>query len=262
MLQFFGNSGARTKWPSLHASTFDTSWIDLNVLAALGDCRAELEDRVAELTGQAELWEATVAGPLSGPDFTAEYDVAPLLSSLWQPFYENEIVGVIDAAQQSLGVPHLWCSDPSPWQPNPSCVATSGLSIVSGRCRHCSWSGGLVEQDVPAGCVAFVSIWCPICGSPTGSEAAYLISPLPDPLVLLAQVLIFEALSRCGNLLRLIVAAIAVLLSRLRAAAFRYAIATSQRNFFTHHGAHPPRVQPRRAPGLLPGRVFELQVAA
>lgn len=89
-----------------------------------------------------------------------------------------------------------------------------------------------------------------------------LIPAIAEPLLFLAQVLLCEVLSRYEDLLRLVITAVAVLLSRLKRSAFRFAIATSQRSFFTCHGAHPPRIQPSRAPGLLSGMAFQPHVAA
>jgi hypothetical protein len=71
-----------------------------------------------------------------------------------------------------------------------------------------------------------------------------------------------EAISKSEKLLSLVIAAVATLLSRLRTAVVPSAIAVSQRNFFTHHGAHPPTDQPFGVAGLFSGSEFQLTIAA
>lgn len=51
--------------------------------------------------------------------------------------------------------------------------------------------------------------------------------------------------------------ALQILVSRLRNASIYHGIATSERAFFTHHGAHPPEHQAPSYSGLFPGRVFQ-----
>ena len=246
-------------------------YIDTNVLALLGSYRATLEDVVVGLERQAAELSTNPYSWFLGPRFNVCIPAASL-GEIWGSL-NPEISSLPHPEGQHPNADHnSWlCSDfnqvPAQGPLLPFCLVPSpkpnpAVCVASGRCGHCMWQGGLVEKPQPLGCASLGSTWCPVCGSSTNTGlSTYLVSAIV-PLVYLAQFLLCEALSRSEDLLRLVISAVAVLFSRLRSAAFRHKIAISQRSFFTHHGAHPPRVQPPRQSGLLPGKVFQPQIAA
>jgi hypothetical protein len=211
----------------------------MNVVTALRNRKAQLESEVAELTAQAgQLWEAIPNGVGFEYDENEDNKAVPPCS-FWPTSEENWTAGS--------------------WTPAPEGHSKLGVAVVDSRCAYCGSCDGFVQREMPAGSTVYVSAWCAVCGWPASSDASYLFFVLPaKPFVALAQIL--KVLSHYAGLLRLVIAAVTVLLARLRSAARRRA--TCQRKFFTHHGAHPPRAQPRRAPGLLLGRVFQFPIAS
>ena len=238
----------------------DASWIEWDVLAGLQEHRWQIKSDFAALTEHVnELWQATAEGTLFEYISDDPYEPPPSCS-FWPLFNEDEIA----ACASSMG---LATSHYSAYSTAPAAIvwAGSGMafrcqpSIPSGQCRQCRGYGCLVEQNTLRREMIFSSSYCLFCGWRSGSQADHLFSAYTAPLILITQVL--EALSRCANLLRIVIAAIAVLLSRLKRFLFQCAIAIAQRDFFTHHGAHPPRLQPLCISGLLRGRVFEFRFA-
>ena len=271
MLQFFDHSSLNQTYRAISQSEFATGWISESVLATLGNFKAELEETVLSLSDEAakEFW--------SGPSFTANYS-APQAIDFWQRLNGSCGVGCADAtdkAREALYIDFLFAASSSDLRlecptrlglssPEALYSTEPAVSIVGGRCRRCWWGGGLVERQVPYGCFALISCECPVCGCTTaGGSLADFVPTIADPLLSLTRALLCEIFRRCyEDVLRLVISAVAVLLSRLKRAAFRSAIATSQRSFFACHGAHPPRTQPSRAPGLLSGMAFQPNVAA
>jgi hypothetical protein len=269
MLQFFDSSADQT-YRAISQSHFAPSWINAGVLATLGNFKAKLEETVVGLSEQAsdEFW--------SGADVTLEYAALRAID-FWQRLSQNGIIGCARTPgdeREALYIDFVLAAS----SPNhhPECPSRLGLpspkalystepavSIVSGRCRRCWWGGGLVERQRPYGCFALISCECPVCGCPAaGAGLVDLIPTIVDPLVSLTRALLCEIFRRYyEDILRLVISAIAVLLSRLKRSPFRSAIATSQRSFFACHGAHPPRIQRSRAPGLLSGMAFQPNVA-
>jgi hypothetical protein len=241
-------------------SNLDVSWIDMNVLAFLQGSKRQMESELAQLNEQAiQLWDATAAGLSLVGDPTDEYSDTIPPCSFWPSVRlpETSTVAEFDLGPEIQRPVALWPRRSAPGNP---LITTSDLGH---RCPQCSCGRGLIERDTELGDVVLVSAWCMFCGWSTGADPFAAISPVAAPLFLLAQVLLSELIRGYRSLLRLVTATVAVLLSLLRSAGYQCAIVISQRNFFTHHGAHPPRVQPlRRAPGLLSGMAFQLQVAA
>jgi hypothetical protein len=130
------------------------------------------------------------------------------------------------------------------------------VSYVSGKCHRCGWGAGLFERRVETPCAAVVSHICPACGSDNP-----VLDELRSVALAFVQIRVLETLVQSIILLRLVMAAVSVLLSRLRKSASHYAIVVNQKSFFMHHGAHPPRIQPIRALGLSPEKAFQLQIA-
>lgn len=238
-------------------------WIDMNALSALGRYRTALENQVALLSQQMSGFSAA-DDLFYGPDF--EICLPPVSAGDFRQLFDSS-----DAAVQenSTDPTESFCSF---WffsgQPEPEgagfwrAPVQPTVRIVRGHCQHCWFQGGLFSKDVALGCVSLVSTWCPVCGMPAEpGRSAYVVPTFDAPLVLLTQIALLEDLSRFEILLLLVIAAVAVLLSRLRRAIIRNEIAIRQRSFFTHHGAHPPRIQPLQAAGLLSGMAFQLQVA-
>jgi hypothetical protein len=257
-----------------------TAYIDTSALARLRDCKAELEGEIVGFTQQASRAQDAARSLLScgysslcypaasstrfshylGRDVT--YPVLALADGCPEADrYPAPPPGGGDDQSQYLIHVGAYCHGEFN---RPSFIRPQGPGVSgNGSSPFCGWSGGLVEQCSPVGCLLVVSEWCLVCGSVQSCEnfAPYSAFVLSVPLVLLTQIHLLEAIARCRGLLRLVVAAVAVLLSRLRSPAIRNEIAIRQRSFFTHHGAHPPRLRPLRASGLLSGRVFQLQFA-
>jgi hypothetical protein len=237
----------------------DVGWISMSMLAFLQRSRRQMEGELDRLDYQAALlWEGVVAGwsPEADPADERIDTVPPC--SFWPSPRQQEILRIacLDLSPE-IQQPHLLSC-----RPLRDCNGLVTSSAPRRQCPHCSFSQGLVERDTELGGVVLVSNWCAFCG---WSTDAYLFAStrlIAAPLPLLAQVLLSGLIRRYRALLRVITAAVAVLLSRLRSAGHQYTIVISQRNFFTHHGAHPPRVQPARAPGLLSGMAFQPNVAA
>jgi hypothetical protein len=242
--------------------TSDTSWIDWNVVATLQEHKRQIKSDFAELTEQAhELWQATAEGILFeyDPDEPCE---TPPPCSFWPLLNQNEV-----QAPQSGMV--LTVPQHSAFFSTAPAVMTWGfsdteafelpqVSVPTDQCRYCYGRGCLVEHDVPLKGMVFVSSYCLFCGW-ADSQPEYFLSSFTQPLVLLT---LLEALTCFADLLRIVIAAVAVLISRLRRTALRHAIVTAQRSFFTHHGAHPPRIQPPHASGLFPEKAFQLRAVA
>lgn len=235
----------------------------MRVLAELKNRRAQLESEIAELDQRAnQLW----AGWTGGVSFEYDGDEASETvppCSFWPSTTEDESeLSVADAIKAYLR-PQTRRTVVLPW-----CVADFWPTLAGrqaavypaaqGRCSHCGSCHGLTEWDSTLYDWLFVSSWCLTCGWSEGRELFEITAPAP--LFCLIHAL-SEALSRRESVLRLVTAKIAVLLSRLRLAAFARAIVTSQRSFFAHHGAHPPRVRLQRVMGLLPEKAFEPQIA-
>lgn len=242
----------------------DVEWIDIKALNALGRYRTAIESQVALLSEQMRDFSARTDDLFSGPDF--EICLPPVSAEDFRRLFDS---GDAVAHESSIEPTEALCSfwflsgEPDPtgggfWGP----PVEPTVRVVAGHCQHCWFQGGLFSKDVAAGCVSLISTWCPVCGMPGPGRSAYVLPTFGAPLVLLAQIALLETLSRFKILLLLVIAAVAVLLSRLRRAIVRNEIAIRQRSFFTHHGTHPPRIEPSRAPGLLSGMAFQLQVAA
>jgi hypothetical protein len=209
----------------------DVSWINMNVLAELQNRKRQLEGDVAELTVQAgQLWEALPDGVTFECDANEVGEAVPPCS-----FWPTLVGG--------------WALEG---------YSEPGVEAIGDLCKCCG-CGGLVQREMRTGSAVYASAWCTVCGWPASSDASYLFVTLAKPLVALAQIL--EVLCRYEGLLRLVVAAVSVLLARLKSSALRCAIATSQREFFTHHGAHPPEIRTHCCLGSFLGRVFQPQVA-
>jgi hypothetical protein len=218
----------------------DVSWIDMSVLAALQNYKAQLEGDVAELTAQAgQLWESIPDG------IRFEYEV-------------DEVNEGVPSCSFWPTLEQSWT--PGSWNPAPERYSTLGVAVVDGCCTYCRPGNGLVQREIPPGGALYLSAVCPVCGWRASWNTPYVTIAFAKPFVPLARIL--EALSRFEDLLRLVVTAVTVLLAQLRSASYKHAIVTSQRNFFTHHGAHPPRVQPQRESGLFSEKAFQLHVAA
>jgi hypothetical protein len=232
------------------------TWNDVNVLGALQDRRKQLESDVVLLAGQEEELREAAESVLFHTGHSDEYADTVPACSFWPSLEQDEMPTIADL-DLGPGSPQTviltrprkaWAFMRAPQPPSLP------------KCPHCALHG-LLEQRTPAGCVVLVSSWCLFCGSSSGGNVFALVNATAKPLLLI-QVLLSETLRRRKSLLKLVTAAIAVVLSRLRSFECQYAIVTSQRNFFTHHGAHPPRVQPPRASGLLSGTAFQPRVAA
>jgi hypothetical protein len=244
-------------------------WLDTNILAALGTYKSELEKAVGQLSAEKSKLHTAVERLLSGPDLNV-FIPAVVLAELLQLPSEGDLPNRSELENQFLQAtddPSFDSDRPRAMRrPNPSYFGaeTAGMRVVSGCCKQCGWGSGLLEERGPLGWLVGLSLWCPVCGvaSVDARFQAYFLSAVAEPLVFLAQFVLAEAFLRSEDLLRLILAAVSVLLSRLRAAAFPRQIATSQRSFFIHHGAHPPRARSLAESGLLGGRVFQLQPAA
>jgi hypothetical protein len=206
----------------------------MNVVASLRDRKAQLVSDIAELKAQAsQLWSS----------HSFEYDgnedgeaISPC--SFWPAPEGNWTAGNWTTVQDNY--------------------SKFGSTVVSLPCGCCGSNDGFVQHELRAGNMTYVSACCLVCGWLSSSGVFYL-APLAVPIITLAQIL--TALSRCEGLLRLVTIAVKVLLARLKSAASNARFATRQRKFFTYHGAHPPRIQPRRAVGLLSGRAFQLHLA-
>lgn len=200
-----------------------TVYFDSNLLALLGDQKATLAAQIAELKGQAARYQLELSNSL-----------------------------------QSLTDSLIDVTVPSICEPCPPAV-----SLVPGGCTRCGHTAGLFECCVPAGCAAAVSFWCPFCGA--GNVGVGW--GVPAPFVFLAQVgwQLIEAISKISKaekLLSIVIAAVVILLRWLRTTVAPFTIAVSQRQFFTHHGAHPPTDQPFGSSGLFFGRGFQPAIAA
>ncbi len=221
----------------------DGGWPSLNVLAELEEYRERIENHAA-LLGEHVTQASIVANLFSGASFTYISRISATDFSEW------------------LGSTGSSASFQSNCLCEGTCAARS-VGRTSVAQYRCCWSrGSLVEQETLFGGVVLVSMRCRICGATADArDLEYLIEALADPLIVLAGIVLSEALYRCRDLLRLVIAAIAVLLAQLRRAAVRNEIAIGQRSFFTHHGAHPPRSRFLAESGLLRGRVFQLKPA-
>jgi hypothetical protein len=218
----------------------DVSWINMNVLTVLQTYKAQLKSDVAELTAEASrIWEATPDG-------------------VWFEYDANEVSEAVPPCSFWPTLEGSWIA--GNWTAMPECYSKLGVAVLDGCCTYCGSRNALVQREMPTVGAMYPLAGCLACGWPASSDTSYLFVALAKPLVALARIL--EVLSRYEDILRLVITTVAVLLSLLKRSAFRFAIATSQRSFFTYHGAHPPRMLPSRAPGLLSGRAFQLHVAA
>ena len=248
--------------------------LDASALALLGNYRTALEDEIADLTQQAvQSSLATSQRLLSQLDFCIEDVAVAAASGFWQPVNGHVLAGFAEPGQfcqtrwDSLLCQAQFCEFkalcPTPIEAGPTNLCYPVGPVFGGQCWQCGQYIGMAEQQSSSGSV-FIFPSCPGCGSAAGDAGftTYLGPTFLDPLVIfVAQFLLAEVLCRSEHLLRFVIAAVAVILSRLRATVLHHAIAIAQRSFFTHHGAHPPRVQPLQASGLLPGRVFQFQAA-
>jgi hypothetical protein len=213
----------------------DVSWINMNVLNLLQNYKAQLAGDVAELAAQANrLWEAIPDGVLFEHD-AGEISEAVPPCSFWPPLAGN-------------------------WTPAPDGGSKLGVTVIDGCCAYCGSGNELIRGEIPPGGPVSLSDGWLVSDWLANSDASCLFVPVSKPFVALARIL--EVLSRFEDLLHSVVAAVRVLLALLRSASYDHAIATSQRSFFTHHGAHPPRVQPQRTSGLFLEKAFRLHVAA
>jgi hypothetical protein len=110
----------------------------------------------------------------------------------------------------------------------------------------CRMSMELAGAFYPPGCSAFVTTDCTIV----------------SPFVFLPCFLLLGVLFEYEQLRALVVVAITTLFLRLQSACVSNSIAVCQRNFFTHHGSHPPENRPQCYSGPFSGRVFQPQVVA
>jgi hypothetical protein len=210
----------------------DMSWINMKVLAELQSYKTRLEGDVAEFVIEAgELWEALPDG------LSFEYD----------------------SIEDSKAVPpcSFWPALAGEWSPGG--YSKPGTTVIGDLCGYCGSSGGPVQREMPTGGAVCASAWCTVCGWPADSDASYLFVTIAKPFVPLARIL--EALSVYEGLLHLVIAAVTALLARLKSSALRCEIATCQREFFTHHGAHPPENPTQYCLGSFLGWVFQPQVA-
>ena len=234
----------------------------MKVVAELRIRRAHLEREIVELKHRANcLWAAWTTGASFEYDGGEDGETVPPCS-FWPSTTENESeLSVADAIKAYLR-PQPRRSVVLPW-----CVSDSWLAVnehqavnpaAQGRCSRCGSCHGLTEWDSTLFGLLFASSWCLACG--WSEDRGLLKVSVPDSLFFVIHAL-FKVLSRRKALLKLVITEIAVLLSRLRLIELEPAIVTSQRSFFTHHGAHPPRKQPQCVLGLLSEMAFQLQAA-
>jgi hypothetical protein len=224
-----------------------------SLLADLGNDRARLESEVEGSASQAAQLRTIFSGP-NLEFYSSHFDLEHLF-----PCSANaelaEAIEQFDEADNTLWVcsHHNVPGGQNVLSPSP----TPPLAIVGGMCPRCYYRGALVEHKVGGCGPVFVSTWCPVCG---WCDADDVFAQFTTSII--AKIAPFENLSHPEILLRLVMAAVAILLYFLKGAILRHEIAISQRSFFTHHGAHPPRVQPQPVSGLLLGRVFQPRFAA
>ena len=238
----------------------DKTWTEWNVLAALQEHKWQIKNDFAALTEDVnELWQSTAEGTLSE---YAEDDLceAPPPCSFWPLFREDEIAACASSTGMAMSDYSVYSTAPATGWASSGIAHRCQTSLASAQCRQCKGYGCLVEQNILRREMIFSSSHCLLCGWRSGSLVDHLFFAYTPPLILITQVL--DALSRCASLLRIVMAAVSVLLSRLKRFLFQCAVAIAQRDFFTHHGAHPPRVQPYCISGLLRGRVFGFRFAA
>lgn len=242
------------------------SWLNTNLLSVLQAYKNDLEIDVAHLSEYAnQLWAANSEYiPLEPEQTDGCSEIVPpcsfwpqdegLRSSAGADLFG---LGVLRPASRRTAVLPWSLSDSDPAVPVCTMEGTLGTNQ---QCPNCGSHHGLAEWESLGLWPRIVSSWCLTCGW-SSQHPVGTVSALAEPLLFLTQVLLSEILSCYRNVLRLVTSAIEVLLSRLKLGTSPHSIATSQRGFFTHHGAHPPRVQPLGVPGLLVGRVFQFRFA-
>lgn len=137
-----------------------------------------------------------------------------------------------------------------PWAPELSYAPWPGSS--------CCGSLGFDRSAVPPGYPS-VSVCCPACGR----YRTALECGVAATVVFVAQLQLWETIAVAEEVLSIVIAAIVVFFHWHRITAVtRCKIAVSQRQFFTHHGAHPPAEHPLGSLGLFIGRGSQPATAA
>lgn len=188
MLQFFDDSPTDLANRVISQAEVAPSWINMGVLAQLGNFKAELEEKVLGLSEQGASWF------WSGSDFAIEYAGTRAID-FWQRLNGSEVAGYANAADgqrealyidflvaTSCSEDHLECPTRIEISPPTALYSTEPpVSIVSGRCRRCFWGAAsfnaryllVVSQSFP------VSARC-AAARPLGQASWILFLPLPN----------------------------------------------------------------------------------
>lgn len=234
-----------------------TSFGALSWQAALADDISALEFKVDQLKSRDNFVQEFLAEPAF--DFCiSDVYLSDLLHSTEVDFAFGE-VKCTSSATASLGTTCAnWTCRQHANGLLPSNLLASSLTPpppnVVGVCPNCLYNGAMVGQQA-FGCAPLaVATWCPLCGCPSEVDG---LAGFNTAIFYLAKIEPLKTLSAPELLLQLVIAIVGLLLYIVRAKILRNEIAISQRNFFTHHGSHPPRIQPQPASGLLHGKVFQ-----
>lgn len=134
----------------------------------------------------------------------------------------------------------------------PSVCQPAGPTFNPGCTRCCAAS--VISSVIGSDRAGMISLFCPFCG------AGYFCrdDDFTAALAFLWRAELAQKISKVEKLLSIVIAAVTVFLRAMRTAtAVPFAIAVSQRQFFTHHGAHPPTERSLGSPGLFVGRGFQ-----
>jgi hypothetical protein len=225
-------------------------YVSANLLAALENVKVGLDDLIADASRRFE-------------------QIANLAVSCSAASYENGLLK-LESKASILTFP-LGCGSrlrmPSRQQAAADDVESGPFTLASGL------FGGIGFQPVESGYPGYVSddnlIDCRLspelaCAlQAPGCFMAFLSADavILNRLIFLPCFLLLRVISEYEEWRSLVVRATATLLLRLRSVPVPHAIATCQRNFFTHHGTHPPANSLQRQLGSFSGRVFHLQYA-